>query len=488
MDKIRLRFAPAPTGYLHLGGARTALFNWLFARQKSGTFILRVDDTDEERSTEESMRGIFDSLRWLGLDWDEGPEIGGPHSPYVQSERRDIYKEYVQKLLDSGNAYYCYCTKEEIDAAREQAKAEQRTYLYDGKCRNLTEAERKRYEAEGRRPTVRMRVVSGSIVVHDMIKGDVEFRSEDIGDFIIVKSNGAPLYNFTSTIDDSLMNITHIIRGDDHLSNTPKQILMYQALGIEPPQFGHAPMVLGSSKGEKLSKRRHGELVSIDWYQRNGYLPEAVINYLVRLGWSYDDQEEVFSVEELVEKFDIGRVGKSASVFDLDKLQWLNNKYIMKLDIPDRTDLVIPFWRQAGLMDNEEPTADRRAWLEKIVEAVEDRLITFADIDTHTRFFFVDEFEYDKKAVKKWFKGDYVPDMLNQLRSEFAELSPFDESTIEAAIRQFVSQTGLSGIKVMQPIRVATTGTSAGPGLFEVLTLLGRDRVLQRMDRAIHKT
>ena len=481
MDKIRVRFAPAPTGYLHIGGARTALFNWLFARQNDGTFILRIDDTDEARSTEESMRGILDSLRWLGLDWDEGPEVGGPHAPYIQSERTGIYKEYIQKLLDSGNAYYCYCTKEEIDA--EKAKVGPWDYQYDGKCRQLTEADKRRYEAEGRKPTVRLKVTGDAIVVPDLIKGYVEFK-ETMDDFIIVKSNGAPLYNFTSTIDDSLMQITHVIRGEDHLSNTPKQILIYQALGLEIPQFAHAPLVLGSSKGEKLSKRRHGELVSIDFYRKNGYLPEAMVNFLVRLGWSFDDKEEMFTVDELIKKFDIGRVGKSASIFDIQKLQWLNREYIMKHDIHERTDLVIPFLRKAGLLNDDELTADRRIWLGKLVEAVEDRMTTLADIETHSNFLFVDELEYDKKAVKKSLRRDFVPGMLQELKSIFANLEPFDESTTEAKIREYAGQSGLGG-KVMLPIRVAVTGKSTGPGLFESLALLGRDKVLQRIDKTM---
>jgi len=492
MDKIRVRFAPAPTGDLHIGGARTALFTWLFAKRNNGTFILRVDDTDVVRSTEESLRGILDSLRWLGLDWNEGPEVGGPHAPYFQSERSNIYKEYIQKLLNSGHAYYCYCTKEEIDA--EKAKVGSWDYRYSGKCRQLTEADKKRYEAEERKPTVRLKVTGDTIVVPDLIKGYVEFKAETMDDFIIVRSNGTPLYNFTSTIDDSLMQITHVIRGEDHLTNTPKQILIYQALGFdtpsatqpkgfEVPKFGHFPTVL-DTEGKKLSKRRHGELVSIDFYRRNGYLPEAMVNFLVRLGWSYDDREEMFTVDELIQKFDIGRVGKSASIFDIQKLQWLNGEYIMKRDIHERTDLVIPFLRKAGLLNDEQLTADRRTWLEKVVEAVGDRMTTLPDIEKYSDFLFVDELEYDEKAVKKSLKKDFVSGMLRELKAMFANLEPFDESATEAKIREYAEKSGLGG-KVMLPIRVAVTGKSVGPGLFESLALLGRDKVLQRIDKAM---
>jgi len=491
MDKIRVRFAPAPTGYLHIGGARTALFTWLFAKQNKGTFILRIDDTDEARSTEESTRGILDSMRWLGLDWDQGPEVGGPHAPYFQSERTNIYKEYIQKLLDSGHAYYCYCTKEELDAEKAKAGWD---YRYSGKCYQLTEVDKRRYETEGRKPTVRLKVTGDTIVVPDLIKGYVEFKAETMDDFIIVRSNGTPLYNFTSTIDDALMQITHVIRGEDHLSNTPKQILIYQALGFEAPKFAHAPTVL-DKEGKKLSKRRHGELVAIDYYQKSGYLPEAMVNFLVRLGWSYDDKEEMFTVDELIQKFDIGRVGKSASIFDIQKLQWLNREYIMKRNIHERTDLVVPFLRKAGLLNDSANNplnppllrgtdAEKRIWLEKMVEAIGDRMTTLADIETHSSFFFADEPEYDEKAVQKSLKKDFVPGMLRDLKSIFSNLEPFDENTIEAKIREYAERSGLGG-KVMLPTRVAITGKSTGPGLFESLALLGRDKVLQRIDKAM---
>jgi len=485
-DKVRVRFAPSPTGYLHVGSARTVLFNWLFAKHHDGTFILRIDDTDKARSTEASTRGIFESLRWLGLNWDEGPEVGGPYVPYVQSERTEIYREYVDKLLENGHAYYCYCTKKEIAEEKAKADAEKRQYRYDGKCRNLTEFDRARLSSEGRKPTIRFKVESGPIVVHDLILGDTEFNKVDpIFDFIIVTSDDSPLYIFTSPIDDCVMKITHVIRASEHLSNTPRQILILNALGVEPPQFAHVPLVLGSSKGEKLSKRRHGDLVAVERYEREGYLPEAMLNYLVRLGWSFDDTSEIFSIKEMIEKFDLNRVSKSGAVFDLQKLQWLNGQYIMKVSIPERTDAVIPFLKNAGLLDEDEITPERRAWLETVVEAVGERLKTLADIETHTSYLFVDDIEYDKKAVKKWFKKDYVPAMLQDLRTIFAHLEPFDEDTIEAKMREFGEQNELKLINVLQPLRVAITGISAGPGIFELLVLLGKERVLQRLDRTV---
>jgi len=460
------------------------LFNWLFAKHHDGAFILRIDDTDKERSTEESASAILASLRWLGLNWDEGPEAGGPYAPYVQSERLEIYREYADKLLESGHAYYCYCAKEEIAEEKAKADAEKRQYRYNGKCRNLTESDRARLESEGRKPTIRLKVESGPIVVCDLILGDTEFNKADpIFDFIIVTSDGSPLYIFTSPIDDYLMRITHVIRASEHLSNTPRQILILNALGVEPPQFAHVPLVLGSSKGEKLSKRRHGDLVAVDRYQREGYLPKAMLNYLVRLGWSFDDTSEIFSIEEMIEKFDLSRVGKAGGVFDLQKLQWLNGKYIMKMSIPERTDAVIPFLQNAGLLKEDEITPEKRAWLERVVEAVGERMKTLVDIKTHTSYLFVDDVEYDKKAVKKWFKKDYIPEMLQNLHAIFAQLEPFDEETIEPKIREFGEQSGLKLINILQPLRVAVTGTSAGPGMFEVLALLGKERVLQRLVR-----
>ena len=474
---IRVRFAPSPTGFLHIGGARTALFNWLFARHHGGTFILRIDDTDEARSTDESMRGIYDSMEWLGLDWDEGPRIGGPHAPYIQTERGDLYHKYVQQLLDTGNAYRCYCTPEELDQIRTLARVEKHPQGYPGKCRHLTEADRQKLESEGRKSTIRLKIPEGAIIVHDLVLDVVKFEADTLDDFIIVRSNGSPLYNFTSIIDDIEMGITHIIRGADHLSNTPKQLLICQALGIDPPQCAHLPMVLGSSKGEKLSKR-HGA-TSVEQYRDDGYLPEALINFLVRLGWSYDDKEEIFSVDQLVEKFDFERVGKSGSVFDIKKLQWLNGHYITQLDPSARTDAIIPFLQKAGFLEEEKS----RAWLEQFVAAVGDRLETLADITAYS-YLFTDDFDYGPKAVKKWWKGDPAG-ILQGLRDVLGTVEGFEMELVEAAIWAHIEAKEISRIKAMQPLRVALSGEAGGPGLFDIIVLLGKEKVLERLDRAI---
>jgi len=478
---VRVRIAPSPTGYLHLGLARTALFNWLFAKHNNGTFILRVDDTDVQRSTDESLKNIIDSFRWLGIDFDEGVGVGGDFGPYMQSQRLDIYHDHAQKLLETGAAYHCYCTKEELEEERKQAQAERRPFVYSGKCRDLTLEEKEKYEAEGREPSIRLRVEDKLITVTDLVKGDVEFRTGLLGDLIIVRPNGMPMYNFASAVDDMTMRISHIIRADEHLANTPKQILIYEAFDCPLPEFAHVPLVLGK-KGEKLSKR-HGA-TSVEEYRENGYLPEAMINYLVRLGWSYDDQEEVFSIDELIEKFTLDRVGKSGGIFDQQKLLWLNGEYILKMDIDARTNAVIPFLRNAGLLDGD-VSPDKYEWIKDIVKAVGDRLKTLSQIVDYAGFFFVDKLEYDEKAVQKELKKQNVPQMLEKLIAKFQTAEPFDEANLEEAIRSFAEESGLSASKVIHPLRVALTGKSVGPGIFETVCLLGREKVIQRLDEAI---
>lgn len=480
-SNVRVRIAPSPTGYLHLGLARTALFNWLFAKHNNGKFILRVDDTDVKRSTDESLNNIIDSFQWLGMDFDEGYGIGGDLGPYAQSERLDVYSEYTQKLLETGAAYYCYCTKEELDEEREQAKEQRNPYIYSGECRNLTSEERKKYEAEGRKPSVRLKVDDKLITVHDLVKGDVEFRTGILGDFIIVRPNGMPMYNYASAIDDITMNISHIIRADEHLANTPKQILIYQALNCPLPEFAHVPLVLGK-QGEKLSKR-HGA-TSVEEYRKQGYVPEAMINYLVRLGWSYDDQEEVFSVDELIEKFTLDRVGKSGGIFDQQKLLWLNGEYIAKMNIDTRTKAVIPFLREAGLLD-EDISEEKYEWIKDIVTAVGDRLKTLTQIVDYAGSFFVDKLEYDEKAVQQRLRKDYVPQMLEDLKARLRTAEPFDEANLEEVIRAFAEESGLSASKIIHPLRVALTGKSVGPGIFETVALLGREKAIQRLNEGI---
>ncbi|MAE17720.1 glutamate--tRNA ligase [Candidatus Poribacteria bacterium] len=481
-SQVRVRFAPSPTGYLHIGGARTALFNWLFAKHHNGTFILRIDDTDEQRSTEASMKEIYGSLKWLGLNWDEGAIVGGEHGPYVQSERGKIYQKYTQQMVENGSAYHCYCTPAELAEIRETAQAENRSPHYNRRCLNLTSTDRQRLTDEGRRPVVRFKVPDKTVVVNDRILGQITTEAETLQDEVIVKSNGSPLYNLTSVIDDHEMTITHVIRGGDHLSNTPKQILIAEALGLQVPQFAHLPMVLGSSKGEKLSKR-HGA-TSIEQYRQDGYLPQAMVNFLVRLGWSLDDETEIFSVDELIEHFSLERVGKSGSVFDLKKLQWLNSHYISKLEISTRTDAVIPFLQREGLLDSVDPDA-KRSWLEQVVATVGDRLTTLADIKVEAAYFFTDNFEYDPKGVKKWLTKGNPIGTLQSLYDGLVNIVNFDLKTVEDKIWAVIEELGIKRVAGMQPLRIALSGMTGGPSLFEMITLIGQEKVLERLQRLI---
>ena len=484
-DKIRVRMAPSPTGFLHIGGARTALFNWLFAKHHNGQFILRIDDTDIARSTDESMHEIYTALKWLGLEWDEGGDKGGAYGPYLQSERKSIYDKYVTQLLESGNAYHCYCTAEELEVIRTEARATKSTRSYDGRCRHLSPETVDSYNEEGRKPTVRIRMPDNHIRVDDLILGSRNIDPATLEDEVIVRSNGMPNYNLTSIIDDAEMHITHVIRGTEHLNNTPKQIAIANALGLNLPQFAHIPLVLDDS-GRKLSKRHHGDLVAVHRYREQGYLPEAMLNFVARLGWSYDDKQEIFSVDELIEKFDLARVGKSGSVFDIKKLEWLNAHYINELDVSTRTDAVIPFWEKEGLVDS----TTNRDWLEKIVEAVGERLTTFQDIVPQNRYFFTDDFEYDPKAVKKWWgssdeKKQKTHEILTNLSEILQDVSEFDLETVEAAIWKYTDENDIKRVAAMQSMRIALTGMSFGPSLFDIVMLLGRDEVLKRIQRAI---
>ncbi len=475
-DQVRVRMAPSPTGYLHIGGARTALFNWLFAKHHNGRFILRIDDTDAARSTDESMHEIYDALKWLGINWDE---------QYVQSERRGIYDDYVAQLLASGNAYHCYCTPEELEEIRAQARADKQTRSYDRRCRHLTSEAVESFVTEGRKPTIRIKMPDTPIRVDDLVLGSRNIDPDTLEDEVIVRSNGMPNYNLTSIIDDVEIQITHVVRGTEHLNNTPKQIAIANALDLKIPQFAHIPLVLDSG-GRKMSKRHHGDLVAVNRYREQGYLPEAMLNFVVRLGWSYDDKQEIFSVDELVEKFDLARVGKSGSVFDIKKLEWLNSHYINQLDVAARTDAVIPFWQKEGLLDSTED----RAWLESIVEAVGERLTTLQDIIPQTRYFFTGEFEYEPKAVKKWWgnseeKRDNTRQILTNVLQILEESPTFDIETLEAAIWKYTDKNNIKRVAAMQALRIALTGTSFGPSLFDIVVLLGRNEVLKRIPKAI---
>jgi glutamyl-tRNA synthetase len=480
-DKVRVRFAPSPTGSLHIGGARTALFNLLFARHNNGTFILRIEDTDTERSTEESANQIVRSLKWLGLDWDEGPEKGGGYGPYFQSQRLDIYRREAQRLLDEGKAYYCYCTPEELAERREAALKAGRAPRYEGCCRNLTPEERAKFEAEGRKPTIRIKVpAEGQTVVEDIIRGRVVFENSVLDDFIIFKSNGIPTYNFACVVDDHAMGITHIIRAEEHLSNTPKQIQVYKALGYEIPQFAHVPMILAPDRS-KLSKR-HGA-TSVEEFRDQGYLAEAIVNYLTLLGWSPEGNEEIFDLEKAVKEFSLERVNKTAAVYDIKKLTWINGHYLRELDLDYITNQVIPFMIKKGIITEEESNK-KYEYIKQTVAISRDRSKTLDELADSIAFFFKDVTEYEEKGVKKHFCKENAAELLIKGAEALERLDEFTHESTEHAFRSLTDSMGLKAAELIHPTRLAITGRTVGPGLFEIIVLLGKGETVKRMKKA----
>ena len=463
MEKVIVRFAPSPTGYLHIGGARTALFNWLLARHTGGKFILRIEDTDQVRSTQESMDAILDSMTWLGLDWDEGP--------VYQTDRLHLYQEHVERLLKEGKAYPCYCTPEELEERRQKALREKRKPKYDGYCRNLGAP------IPGRTPAIRFKAPGrGKTVLRDLIKGTIEFDNEELDDLVIQRSDGWPTYNFSVVVDDALMGITHVIRGDDHVNNTPRQILLYEAFGYPLPQFAHVPMILGADKA-RLSKR-HGA-TSVMVYKEMGYLPQALVNYLVRLGWAHGDQE-VFSRQELIGKFSLESVGKSAAVFNTDKLLWLNGLYIRQESPETLASLLLPFLEQKGLQPRS------RSWLVEIVKALQERSKTLVEMVEAAEFFFRSDFAMEEKAAKKHLT-ESIKEPVRMLMDKMEAAPVLDEKTLEEMFKEIVTAKGIKLGALAQAVRVALTGKSVSPGIYEVLKIVGKEEALKRIGRAVEK-
>ncbi len=480
---IRVRFAPSPTGLLHVGGARTAIYNWLFARGSKGKFILRIEDTDKSRSTMGAVRTIIAGLEWLGLDWDEGPNVDGNFGPYHQAERLEIYKEYALKLLKEKKAYKCFCTAEELEAMRKEQEKKKLAPRYDGRCRKLSRQEIEKLEKAGKPCVLRFKIPeTGTTVIDDLVKGKVEFKNELLDDFIILKSDGFPTYNFAATIDDNLMEISHVIRGEDHLSNTPKQILLYEAFGFSLPEFAHIPMILGKDRS-KLSKR-HGA-TSITAYQEMGYLPEAMLNYLARLGWGYGD-EEIFSREDLIKKFSLDRVVKTPAIFDRDKLEWLNGHYIRK-SLPERiADLAEPFLMEAyPQIKSLEIEKKGLNYVIRVVKCLQDRLKVIPDIVPLSEYFFKDITEYDKKATEKYFKEPKAAEALEKLKNKLAELEKLDHTSIEGAFKGLAEEMNVKLGTIIHPTRLALTGRKESPGIYDVVEILGKEKVAQRLGTAL---
>jgi nondiscriminating glutamyl-tRNA synthetase len=483
-QEVRVRFAPSPTGPFHIGGARSALFNWLLARKLGGKLVLRIEDTDLERSSKESEENIKSALRWLGLDWDEGVDVGGPYGPYRQTERLATYQPYTEQLLASGQAYYCYCTDEELEAERQQLIAQGQMPRYMGRCRHLTAQDRARLEAEGRKPTVRFHVPENQqISFTDMVRGTVSFDSNGIGDFVIVKSDGIPVYNYAVVIDDSLMHITHVIRAEEHLSNTPRQILVYRALGFALPEFGHISLILGKDR-TKMSKR-HGA-TSVDQYRKLGYLPEALVNFLALLGWAPVGEQEIFSLKELIEQFSMDRVAKNPAVFDIDKLNWINAHYIKQAPVERIAELALPHLETAGYIKGE-LTSDKKAWLVDVVAAVQEHLSYAAQIVDHVDIFFNDNIEFENDEARDVLRDASVPQVMESFRTKLEQLDNVDTPAVKALLKSITKELKLGGKKVYMPIRVALTGEMHGPELHNIIPLIGRERVLMRLNRTLKK-
>ncbi len=478
---IRVRFAPSPTGYLHVGGARTAIFNWLFARRHGGVFVLRIEDTDVERSSPEMVEGILEGMRWLGLDWDEGPGVGGPMGPYFQSERLDRYRATAERLVASGHAYYCYCTSGELQARRDLTEKQGGTWRYDRVCSALTPAEIA--SREGRRVprAIRFRVPQTTTRFDDLVHGTIEFDGAHIEDFVLLRSDGHPTYHLSVVSDDVEMRITHVVRGDDHISNTPKQLLLYQALEAPIPQFAHVPLILGADK-KRLSKR-HGA-TSVMEYARHGYLPEAMVNFLTLLGWSPGaGDQELFSRDELIAAFDLGGISGSDAVFNPDKLDWFNQQHLIRLAPDELARRLRPSFEAAGVWDDAY-LGDRHAWFFAVLELLKPRAKRLNEFLELGRFFFVDAVEYDPVAVATHLHGEGMAEHLLALSSAFAELPSFDAATTEAALRGVAAERSVKAATLIHATRVALTGKTVSPGLFEVVALLGRDRTRARLASA----
>jgi glutamyl-tRNA synthetase len=475
---VRVRIAPSPTGYFHVGSARTALFNWLFARHHGGRFIVRVEDTDRTRYNPEAVSDTVDSLRWLGLDWDEGPEVGGDHGPYYQSERLDLYHEYADRLLAEGVAYRCYCSPERLTALREEQRGKKTTVGYDRHCRHLTAAQRSEYETQGIIPVIRLKApLGGQTTFHDVLYGTITVENDTLDDLVLLKSDGFPTYHLANVVDDHLMEISHIMRGDEWLPSVPKHVLLYGAFGWEIPVYAHLPLILAPTGKGKLSKRHGG--VEVHDFRRQGYLPEAMINYLARVGWSYDDKTEIFDHDELVRYFDLSGISNSPARFSYERLEWMNAYYLRQLEADDLAQRLVPFLSRAGF-------AVTAVDLRPMVPLIQERIKTLAEAVDWLDFFFQEDVQYDAELlVAKKMDAAASLHALRQSRELLASLPSFEAGAIESSLRVLADELGLKVGQLLGPLRVAVTGKRVAPPLFETVAILGRERTLARIDRGI---
>ncbi len=478
---VRVRFAPSPTGYLHIGGARTALFNWLYARRQGGVFVLRIEDTDTERSSWEMVAGIVDGLRWLGLDWDEGPDIGGPHAPYFQSQRTEKHRAMAERLVAEQRAYYCYCTPEILQAKRQTAEAAGGGWIYDRTCCALAAEDIASREAGGVPRAIRFEVPPGQTGFSDLVHGPIAFENANIEDFVILRSDRQPTYHLSVVADDMDMAISHVVRGDDHISNTPKQVLLYRAFGAEPPSFAHVPLILGPDR-KRLSKR-HGA-TSVMEYQRLGFLPEAMANFLALLGWSPGDDRELFTRDELIAAFALEGISGGNAIFNPAKLDWFNQQHITRLPIDELASRVEPVLREAGLW-KPELAGEQREWLFRVLELVRPRVKKLGQFVEEARPFLQDEVQYDAGAVAKHFAKPEVRGAIDALVPALGGVQPFTAAALEATVRALADAQGIKAAALIHASRVAVTGRAVSPGLFEVLELLGRARAVARVRDAL---
>ncbi|MFM1654436.1 glutamate--tRNA ligase [Brevibacillus sp. B_LB10_24] len=485
-NEIRLRYAPSPTGHLHIGGARTALFNYLLARRLGGKFIVRIEDTDQTRNVENAAEKQMENLKWLGVEWDEGVDIGGPYAPYRQMDRLDIYRRYIDQLLAEGKAYYCWATKEELDAEREEQLARGETPRIAEKHRHVTPEQKAVYEQEGRVPSVHFLVPDDrEYVVNDLIRGEVRFESNGMGDFVICRPDGIPTYNFAVVIDDYLMKISHVIRGEEHLSNTPRQLMIYEAFGWEPPQFAHLALILNQD-GKKMSKRDESIIQFIEQYRDLGFLAEAIVNFLVLLGWSPGGdagEEEIFSKEDLIKLFSLERVSKSPAVFDAAKMNWMNNHYLKEQPLDFIVELCLPHLQKAGFIEND-PSREEYERVREIVALYQEQMSYCAQIVPLAALFFLDEVVYDEEA-KGILREPQVPEVLAAFKRHLEEAPEYNVESIKASLKNVQKETGHKGKALFMPVRVAVTGQEHGRDLDKTLYLIGREQVLNRLARVL---
>lgn len=480
MSQIRVRFAPSPTGPLHIGGARSALFNYLYAKARDGKFIVRTEDTDLERSNRESEANILDSLRWLGIQWDEGIEVGGEYGPYRQSERLDIYKKHAEDLIQKGKAYYCFCSQEEIEAEREKNMAEGKMPIYSGKCRKLTEDQQQAYIAEGRKPVVRFKVPENqTLTIEDQVRGTVSFESNGVGDYVILKSDGIATYNFAVVVDDHYMKITHVLRGEEHLSNTPRQLVLYDAFAWEKPEFAHISLILGKDK-KKMSKRDGS--TSVFQYKDAGYLPEALINFLALLGWSPKEEEEIFSMDELIKQFSLDRVAKNPAVFDFEKLKWLNGIYIRNLPKEKVAQGIKPFlaeYLEGKTLEEEE------IWLQYVTDALFDHINTFSDIKIELEKLMQDDVEIVDE-VKEVLAQEEALKVIACFREKLAALEEVNPPAVKTLIKETGKEMAVKGKALFMPVRIGISGELHGPDLTNTVAILGKEKTLARIDKILN--